>query len=115
MIAVTADDGVLTSSEADAQVTINLGPPAAGIAGPATSELNQSQSFTLTATDPSPAQQPLGFTFAVNWGDGSPVQQVVGPSGTQVPMRSRAPETARLPSRPRTNSATLARRHWESR
>jgi hypothetical protein len=35
--------------------------------------------FTLSASDPSSADQAAGFTFAIDWGDGSPVQ-VAGPT-----------------------------------
>jgi Ca2+-binding RTX toxin-like protein len=41
--------------------------------------------MTLTATDPSPADQAAGFTFDIDWdGDDVVDQTVFGPSGTQV-------------------------------
>lgn len=40
----------------------------------------QARSITLSATDPGTAD--TIFTFAINWGDGSPIQYVVGASGT---------------------------------
>ncbi|HEY2839044.1 MAG TPA: hypothetical protein VGJ26_07850, partial [Pirellulales bacterium] len=38
----------------------------------------------LTANDPSAVDQSAGFTFAINWGDGSAVQTVTGLSGLQA-------------------------------
>src|SRR5581483_583887 len=54
--------------------TVNVAnvAPVAAIAGPAVALRGQSQTFTLTANDPSPADQAAGFTFTINWGDGSP-------------------------------------------
>lgn len=62
-------------------ITINNVAPTAGI-GPADAALNQSQTFTLTATDPSTADQLAGFLFTINWGDGTAVDTVSGLSGT---------------------------------
>src|SRR5262249_11928758 len=45
--------------------------PTAGISGPTDGVRGQARNFTLTATDPSAADQAAGFTFAINWGDGS--------------------------------------------
>jgi hypothetical protein len=45
---------------------------------------NQERTFVLYANDPSPIDQAAGFTFVINWGDGSAPQTVVGVSGTTV-------------------------------
>ncbi len=61
--------------------------PTASITGPATGVRGQSRAFTLSAVDPDVADVAAGFTFAIQWGDGSPVQNV-GPgqlSGALVP------------------------------
>lgn len=54
--------------------------PEASIAGPAIAARGQEQTFTLSATDPTSTV----FTYAINWGDGSAVQSVSGPTGLQV-------------------------------
>ncbi len=56
-------------------------PPTASVSGPATTVRGEPEVFTLTAVDPSPIDQAAGFTFNVNWGDGTPAQQVSGLSG----------------------------------
>lgn len=59
-------------------------PPTAGIAGPGAGVRGQELTYTLTAAD-SNAQAGPNFTFTVDWnGDGSDVQTVTGPTGTQV-------------------------------
>lgn len=42
------------------------------------------QLFTLQAVDISPADQAAGFTFSIDWGDGSEIETVLGLSGIQV-------------------------------
>ena len=58
-------------------------PPTAGITGPSSVARDATETYTLTASD-SPADLAAGFTFDIDWGDGSPIQQVTGLSGTQV-------------------------------
>src|SRR5262249_23943993 len=53
-------------------------PPTASISGPAVGVRGQSLAFTLGADDPDAGDNAAGFTFAVNWGDSSPIE-VVGP------------------------------------
>src|SRR5439155_2968677 len=65
-------------------LTVDNAPSAAGLAGPASGMRGQILTFTLTAADPSSADQATGFTFRIDWGDGTPVQSVAGPSGTTV-------------------------------
>jgi len=66
-------------------LTVNNVAPTASIAGPLSGVPFQERIFTLTATDPSPADQAAGFTFDIDWdGDDVVDQSVVGPSGTQV-------------------------------
>lgn len=59
-------------------------PPVAAIAGPTTVARGATQTYLLTATDNSPSDQAGQFTFVINWGDGSPIDTVTGPSGTPV-------------------------------
>ena len=51
--------------------------------GPASGVRGQVRTFTLSATDPSPIDQAAGFTFSIDWGDGT-TQEVTGPSGVTV-------------------------------
>ena len=48
----------------------NLAPVAA-VSGPDSGVRGQPRTFTLSAADPSPADQTAGFTFAIDWGDGT--------------------------------------------
>ncbi|VTR92440.1 Probable aggregation factor core protein MAFp3, isoform C OS=Cyanothece sp. CCY0110 GN=CY0110_08276 PE=4 SV=1: PKD [Gemmata massiliana] len=62
-------------------VAVANAAPAAGVSGPATGVRGQARTFVLSATDASSIDAAAGFTFAINWGDGT-TQQVTGPSGT---------------------------------
>lgn len=53
--------------------------PTSGLVGPAGGLRGQSLTFTLTAGDPSAADRAAGFTYVVDWGDGTPAQ-TVGPA-----------------------------------
>jgi hypothetical protein len=70
----------------DAFVTKFVLAPTASLSGPTDGfqgVRGQSRTFTLGATDPVPANQAAGFTYAVNWGDGSS-ETDFGLSGIQV-------------------------------
>jgi hypothetical protein len=59
--------------------TITNVAPVAAISGPTDGfqgVQGQTRTFTLTATDPSPVDQAAGFTYTINWGDGSAVQTI---------------------------------------
>lgn len=49
--------------------------PAASIAGPSTGVRGQLRTFTLTAND-LPADNAAGFSYLIDWGDGSPLQSI---------------------------------------
>lgn len=57
--------------------------PNAAVSGPTSVARGATETYTLQASD-SPDDLAAGFTFNIDWGDGSTVQQVTGPSGTQV-------------------------------
>src|SRR5262249_30240164 len=70
--------------------------PTAGLSGPTDGfqgVSGQTRTFTLTASSPSQADQANGFTFQINWGDGTAVQMVTGPSGTPATHAYAAPGT----------------------
>lgn len=56
--------------------------PTAAVSGPAEALTSQVSTFLLRATDASPSDQAVGFTYAVTWGDGSPVQTISPVVGT---------------------------------
>jgi hypothetical protein len=55
--------------------------PAASVTGPAAGIAGQPVTFTLSSADLSPAALAAGFTYTVDWGDGSPVQTVAATPG----------------------------------
>ena len=78
------NEGLLTLTDLDGSITISI-PPTASIAGPSSGVPFQERTFTLTATDPSPADQAAGFTFDIDWdGDDVVDQTIFGLSGIQV-------------------------------
>ena len=74
--ATDKDGGVGNASSATVTVT-NVAPTATF--GPTSAVRGQNQTFTLSANDPSSADQAAGFTYTLNWGDGSAVQ-VINPT-----------------------------------
>lgn len=50
--------------------------PIAELAGPSGGVRGQVQSFTSSASDSSSEDDAVGFTYQINWGDGTPVQTV---------------------------------------
>ena len=67
--------------------------PTAGVTGPAAGVTGQALTFILTATDPGAVDVAAGFTFTVNWADGSPVQ-VIGPGALSGATASHVYTTA---------------------
>jgi hypothetical protein len=59
-------------------------PPLVTCPGPATGVCEIPASFTFTATDPSSADQAAGFSWSINYGDGTAAQSV--PAGTASPI-----------------------------
>jgi hypothetical protein len=57
-------------------ITVTNVAPTAGILGPAGGVRGQTRAFTLTAGDPSAADRAAGFTYLVDWGDGTPAQVI---------------------------------------
>ncbi len=59
--------------------------PTVTITGPTTATVQVAATFTLTATDPAPADQHGTFTYIIDWnGDRSDVQTIQGPASLQV-------------------------------
>jgi uncharacterized repeat protein (TIGR01451 family) len=70
-ITVTISHGTASNATPTTTATISNLPPTAGVSGPTSAVRQESLTYTFTATDPSSVDQAAGFTFAVNWGDGS--------------------------------------------
>jgi predicted outer membrane repeat protein len=59
--------------------------PTVTISGPTTGTSQVDATFTLTASDPTPANQSGTFTYTIDWnGDGSDIQTIKGPASLQV-------------------------------
>jgi uncharacterized delta-60 repeat protein len=83
VVALTATDQDGASASTSQTLAVTNVPPNAALNGPATGVRAQPLTFTLTASDPSTVDQAAGFTFTINWDDGTS-QTIAGPSGTQV-------------------------------
>jgi len=83
-VRVTDSGTPAQSATASFQVTVENVALAATVAGPASGVRGQPRTFVLGAADPSPVDQAAGFDFSVNWGDGTPVEQVHAPSGAAL-------------------------------
>jgi len=69
------DNGTPPLSDAKSFViTVRDVPPTAAIAGPADGVRGQERDFTLTAQDVSAVGRAAGYTFRIDWGDGSTAQ-----------------------------------------
>jgi hypothetical protein len=80
-IFVTVTDNDNGQGVGSASIQVNNVAPTAGLSGPVNGVPGQPRTFTFYATDPSPVDQAAGFTYTVNWGDGTsqiPDVQTVG-------------------------------------
>jgi hypothetical protein len=60
---------------------LNNAPPTALLAGPGNGVPGQPRTFTFSAADPSPIDQAAGFSYAIDWGDGTTVQTIAAAAG----------------------------------
>jgi ELWxxDGT repeat protein len=77
----TDEDGAYQAKPTPFNVTVNNVAPTASLTGPASGVRGQTRTFTFAATDPSTADTAAGFTYTINWGDGSAVQTVTPTAG----------------------------------
>src|SRR5439155_11112425 len=68
-VIVTDKDG--GSASGGKKVQVKDLPPTAWLAGPALGVPGQPRTFNFSANDQSPTDQAAGFTYTINWGDGS--------------------------------------------
>lgn len=73
-----------TVDSAAGSLTVSNQAPTAGITGGATAVAGQSFSLTFTADDPSPTDQSAGFTYTIDWDDGSAQDVVTGDGSEDV-------------------------------
>lgn len=86
-VVVRVTDKDLATGVASFRVTVNTVAPAAAVSDPLDGfrgVRGQERTLTLPVADPSAADQAAGFTFIIDWGDGTPVEEVFGSSGRSV-------------------------------
>src|SRR5207249_3961323 len=75
---------MVTSSLTGAEAGINVvSAVQASVAGPSSGVRGQTLTFTIGASEPGLLAGSV-FSYSIQWGDGSPVQTIAGPMGTQV-------------------------------
>jgi VCBS repeat-containing protein len=62
-------------------INITNAPPGAAVVGPTNGVFGQTLSYSFQAGDPSPVDQAAGFTFSIDWGDGSALQTIARSPG----------------------------------
>jgi subtilisin-like proprotein convertase family protein len=82
-IGVQITEGVSVDTDT-ATLTVDNAPPTAAIVLPPTIVQGTAASFTFSATDPSAADTAAGFTYTIDWGDGTGPQSVTGGASVSV-------------------------------
>ena len=77
----TANDGYADSNVATVTITVNH-TLTASVTGPASALAGQLTTFVFSATDVDPIHQAAGFTYSIDWGDGSPLDTINPVPGT---------------------------------
>jgi hypothetical protein len=83
-ITLRVTEGPSVDTDTAALTTTNT-PPVAAVSLPPGIVEATAATVTFTATDPSAADQAASFAFAIDWGDGTPVQPVTGGASVSVP------------------------------
>lgn len=105
-----ASDYAITFVAGTLHVVASAALPTPTIAGPATGVRGQLRSFVLAVNDASPTYETAGFSYSLNWGDGSPTEFVTAASpgnGHGVPANHVFTQSG-------TYSLTLTVRHQDS-
>jgi hypothetical protein len=71
-ISVTVTDKDGGAGAGGTSVQVKNVPPTADLSGPLNGVPGQPRTFTFSALDPSPTDQSAGFSYTINWGDGTP-------------------------------------------
>jgi len=77
---VSDSHGATTESTVVA-LTVNNVNPTVGMTGPSTALRGETMTYTLAAADAASEDQSAGFTYTIDWGDGTPAAQVTGLTG----------------------------------
>jgi hypothetical protein len=81
---ITATDTVAASvTGSESGISVVAVQPTAGVSGPTTGVPGQPLTYTVTASETGLAAGTV-YSYSINWGDGSPLQVVSGPTGTLV-------------------------------
>jgi Ca2+-binding RTX toxin-like protein len=83
VVTLTATDKDGGVGSVEESITVDNVAPTATVSGASGGVRGQTRTFVLGATDPSAVDQAAGFTYSIDWGDGT-VETVTGPSGTEV-------------------------------
>jgi len=84
VVTITATDSDGAATPATFELVVDNVDPSAAISGPAEGLKGDPLPFDLSATDVSVVDQAANFTYVVNWGDGSPIQTIVGAAAIEV-------------------------------
>lgn len=82
-VSVLVSDGIEETDSPAVPITVINVAPTANVSGPTdgfAGVSGQTRTIVLEATDPSPVDEAFGFTFTVDWGDGT-IEDVFGLSG----------------------------------
>ncbi|HTN74049.1 MAG TPA: Ig-like domain-containing protein, partial [Pirellulaceae bacterium] len=82
---------------------LNLGPTAIIEAAPTAGVPGLPLWFNFGATDPSPVDMAAGFTYVVNWGDGTPTQLISDPAELQHTFTTTGNYTVTVRARDKDN------------
>ncbi|MFO0881574.1 MAG: choice-of-anchor Q domain-containing protein [Gemmataceae bacterium] len=73
-VVLTVTDGVSAPVSVGTSLAVaNTPPTVVSFAGPTLGVRGQARDFSVVATDPSPSDQAAGFTYSIDWGDGTEV------------------------------------------
>jgi hypothetical protein len=93
---ITATDTANASiTGTESGISVVAVQPTAGISGPSSGVPGQPLTYILTASE-SGLPADTVYSYSINWGDGSPVQTLSGPSGTQVVHAFPTPGTSTI-------------------
>jgi PKD repeat protein len=78
VVSLTVKDKKGKTATTSATITATDVAPTVSLSGPSSAIAGSAVAFTATTTDPSSVDMAAGFTYAWNFGDGTPVQTVTG-------------------------------------
>jgi hypothetical protein len=84
---IDKDDGF---TDYTTTITINNAASAASVSGPSSALAGQLVTFVVGASDSSAIDQAAGFSYSIDWGDGSPVQTISRSAGNSAASPSHA-------------------------